>query len=508
MRKESARGAICAFLGVGFAALGCGGSGTENDAGSGGSGGSSNSGSGVTPMGSGGYSASGGSNQAGSGTGGSAGSSGSTSSGGSSGSVGSVMCSQAASAYTVSATPLDASFVPAQANGFRGDWLSRVPVAVAPTGTDVYVAFTRETGGGSSAVIARSGAPAAEAVEIADATIGGVAVTGNGLAALIFDPSEDPVWAAVTRVGFDGAEQLSTDLFRSPNLEDDGTKGEPSTSRLGYLASSDTLVAYFGHTEMYVQGDSAVRHQGGYLASVDASGEQTVHSEWFGSHNLDQRLLVDGARAALLGLGDAYPKGIFFSYQDAPNTDVAQVLAANGVGDTNGQLGGLVDLGDTLLAPFITDRALPPDFDPGEWPNGDEAKIEQVREAANHGKDLGFFLVDEASSVPEGGIEPVWVESGRTGDASLENLKSAPYGSGGLVLLIWAEVSGDGQGSSSTYYTMVIDAEGAICQPRLALDPSYAPSSGDDIAVRADGAVVWANVQADTIRVVTLTPAP
>ena len=505
MRKESARGAICALLGVGLAALGCSDSGTENNGGNGASGGTSNSGSGGTPTGG---SSGGNSNQAGAGSGGSAGSSASTSSGGSAGTVGSVTCSQAASAYTVSATPLDASFVPAQANGFRGDWLSRVPVAVSPTGTDVYVAFTSEANGGSSVVIVKSGAPAAEAVEIADATIGGVAVTANGLAALIFDPSEEPVWAAVTRVGFDGAEQLSTHLFHSPNLEADGTKGEPSTSRLGYLPSSDTLVAYFGHTEMYVQGDSAVRHQGGYLASVDASGKQTVHSGWFGSHNLDQRLLVDGDRAALLGLGDAYPKGIFFSYHDDPSTDVAQVLAANGVGDTNGQLGGLVDLGDRLLAPFITDRALPPDFDPGEWPNGDEAKIEQVREAANHGKDLGFFLVDEASGVPEGGIEPVWVDSGRAGDAFLENLKSAPYGSGGLVLLIWAETSGDGQSASSTYYTMVIDAEGAVCQPRLALDPSYAPSSGDDVVARADGAIVWANVQDDTINVVTLAPAP
>ncbi len=62
--------------------------------------------------------------------------------------MGTVTCSPAASAYAVSATPLDASFVPAQANGFRGDWLTRVPVAVEPTGTDVYVAFTSEAGGG------------------------------------------------------------------------------------------------------------------------------------------------------------------------------------------------------------------------------------------------------------------------------------------------------------------------------------------------------------------------
>ncbi len=55
---------------------------------------------------------------------------------------------------------------------------------------------------------------------------------------------------------------------------------------------------------------------------------------------------------------------------------------------------------------------------------------------------------------------------------------------------------------------MVIDAEGAICQPRLELDSSYAPSSGDDVVVRSDGAVVWANVQNDAVQIVTLTPGP
>ncbi len=143
MRKESARGAIGLFLGLGLATVsaGCGDSGSEPGDGGGASGGSSGSGTGGTPTGNGGT-ASGGSNPTGSGAGGGAGSNASGGSGGSSGSVGSVTCSQAASAYTVSATPLDASFVPAQANGFRGDWLTRVPVAVSASGTDVYVAFT------------------------------------------------------------------------------------------------------------------------------------------------------------------------------------------------------------------------------------------------------------------------------------------------------------------------------------------------------------------------------
>ena len=69
-------------------------------------------------------------------------------------------------------------------------------------------------------------------------------------------------------------------------------------------------MAYFGHTNRSSDG---VRHQGGYLAKVDANGNASVLDDWFGSHNLDQRLLGGGPEAATLGLGDAYPIGIIFS---------------------------------------------------------------------------------------------------------------------------------------------------------------------------------------------------
>ena len=39
-------------------------------------------------------------------------------------------------------------------------------------------------------------------------------------------------------------------------------------------------MAYFGHTQRY---DDGVRHQGGYLATVDASGAQDLIDGWFGS---------------------------------------------------------------------------------------------------------------------------------------------------------------------------------------------------------------------------------
>src|SRR5690606_20153997 len=114
----------------------------------------------------------------------------------------------------------------------------------------------------------------------------------------------------VQRFGAAGQQSFSTDLFRSPNLEDEGTKGEASSGRLGYLSGSDTLVAYFGHTQRY---DDGVRHQGGYLATVDAAGSQELLNGWFGSHNLDQRLWTGESAGAVIGLGDAYPIGIFYS---------------------------------------------------------------------------------------------------------------------------------------------------------------------------------------------------
>jgi hypothetical protein len=79
-----------------------------------------------------------------------------------------------------------------------------------------------------------------------------------------------------------------------------------------------------------------------------------VVSDWWGSHNLDQRLLVSD-QVAMLGLGDAFPKGIFFSSQTSrPQTRVIYTLAGNGQGRTNGQLGGMVDLTNVVAVPFIT----------------------------------------------------------------------------------------------------------------------------------------------------------
>lgn len=147
-------------------------------------------------------------------------------------------------------------------------------------------------------------------VAVPGATMRGIALTSKGYGVLEFDPNDNVdnrTWAAVGRFDGSGAPLFTTTLFHSSNLVEAGTLGAPDVSRFGYVPSADELVAYFGHTDM-IQG---VRHQGGYVATVSASGTQTVLGSWWGSHNLDHRVLVLDPQVALLGLGDAYPKGMF-----------------------------------------------------------------------------------------------------------------------------------------------------------------------------------------------------
>ena len=93
-----------------------------------------------------------------------------------------------------------------------------------------------------------------------------------------------------------------------------------------------------------------------------------------------------------------------------------------------------------------------------------------------------------------------------TSGARLERLKSARYGTGDIILLAWAEVTGSSRNATFAYYTMVIDREGAVCQPKTALAAAHALPDGDDLVQRPDGTIVWANVQGSQAQIVTLTP--
>jgi hypothetical protein len=422
------------------------------------------------------------------------------SSGGVGGATGPATCSEAAGPYDVSAVPLDASLVPAStSSGWNAESFAHLRVAVDPMTNEVYVGFTSQDG---AAVVAGA---QGTATTTPNATSAGIAVTSDGFAQLLFDPNPEVdarMWASVKRFGRDGTERFSTDLFRSPNLDDVGTKGAPGGSRFGYLAATDELVAYFGHTERY---DDGVRHQGGYLATLDSGGAQEVIDDWFGSHNLDQRLLISESTAAVLGLGDAYPKGIFFSLLDRARANVIYPLAATGNGSTNGQLGGMVELDSEIIVPFVTNRSLPQDLDAGTWPDLDEAIVDEIRAAAENGTDLALLRVPRVSDPGE--LSAVWLEPQLAEGAHLEQLKSARYGTGGLVLLAWAEVTGSGRSAAvSGYYTMVVDREGGVCQPKTPLDSQLAFTAGDDIVRRPDGTIVWANSQGGVIQIVTLAP--
>jgi hypothetical protein len=468
---------VCALTAMAVFAFGCSGSG-KNGAGAGGNA------NGTGGRGSGGATANGGSVGIG-------------------GAVGPETCAEAAAAYTISNSALDASFVPhVVTRSWGSDWMAQAPVAVSATG-EIYVGFSRETSAGLSAAIARVGGTAADLIEIPGAAMGGVAVTNDGLGALLFDPNDsvdDRTWAAVTRLDATGAERFTTDLFRSANLTDDGTRGAPGVSVFAYLPGSDELLAYFGHTRM----TQAVRHEGGYLATVSASGTQNVLDDWFGSHNLDQRVSVGSSFTAVLGLGDAYPKGIFYSPLTDPRSDVVFTLAGNGVGTANGQLGGMVEFDDAIVLPFLTNDSISQDLTPGDWPNTDETISAQIEAAGNNLNVLALLTAPKARQQTE--LAPVRLDPALTAGAHLDSLKSARYGTGSLILLAWAEVSGSGRDETRAYFTMIVDRAGGVCQPKTPLDVANSFTGGDDMVLRADGSIVWANTNGGGITVVTLTP--
>lgn len=159
-------------------------------------------------------------------------------------------CAEPPSAYEVSSMTLDESFVPELSfSSWGGELFTRIPVAVGEDGT-TYVGFSRRAGETLDALVVVPGEDTPR-VEVSGAAVGGLAATSDGFALLLFDPSRGSGgrWAAVARYNATGDELFREDLFRSTELESEGTKGEPDTSRLAYLPEEDALVAYFGHTQ-------------------------------------------------------------------------------------------------------------------------------------------------------------------------------------------------------------------------------------------------------------------
>jgi len=394
--------------------------------------------------------------------------------GGAGGAPGPSDCSAAVAPYTITTTELDAAFVPAIDRFWWGGEVPNLPLVVDAE-NQLYVGLTGELGATLVAV-----GETEPRVTVPGARLGGLTVTADGFALLLHDGSiveeEDRLWSSVRRVDTSGVTRFETEFFRSSNLDDVGTKGEAGTGRLAYVPATDTLVAYFGHQQRY---DDGVRHQGGYLATVDAAGTEERLSGWYGSHNLDQRLAVlrDG-RVGLYALGDTYPPGLIFDWLDAPDTTVVY-------DQTEAQLGDIVELSNSLLLTFLDGQSFY-DAETG----GGEASATRI----------GLITVEPGQAL--GPLEPRFLEPEKESGATMTYLHAVPYGpSGELILLAFRETAS----RTDRFFTMVVDRAGTVCQPKTELAAEHG-FLGDDFRLRPDGTISWTNAVDDRILVVTLTP--
>ncbi len=406
--------------------------------------------------------------------GGQAGSPGLSGTGGSGGVAGPSDCSAAVAPYTITVTELDAAFVPAIDRFWWGGEVPNLPLVVDAQ-NQLFVGLTGELGATLVAV-----GETAPRVTVPGARLGGLAVTSDGFALLLHDGSiveeEERLWSSVRRVDTSGVTQFETEFFRSSNLEDVGTKGEAGTGRLAYVPASDTLVAYFGHQQRY---DDGVRHQGGYLATVDSAGVEERLSGWHGSHNLDQRIAVlrDG-RVGLFALGDTYPPGLIFEWLNEPDTTVVH-------DQTEAQLGDIVELSNLLVLTFLDGQS----FYDAETGGGEPSATR-----------IGLITVEPGQAL--GPLEPRFLEPEKESGTTMTYLHAVPYGpSGELMLVAWRETAQ----RDERFFTMVLDRAGTVCQPKTELASEHG-FLGDDFRLRPDGTISYTNAVDGRIRVITLTP--
>jgi hypothetical protein len=410
--------------------------------------------------------------------------------------------------FTLRTTTLDPSIVAASVGdywGGAGEREVRAMVTVSPVDQKVYVGITRQDSAGFSAVIAAENSALGDALIIPNAILGGLAATADGLGALIYDPNaavDMRMWAAVKRFGMDRTQRWTTELFHASNLIDEHTKANPARGRLGYVPMTDELVAYLGHMEM-LQG---TRHQGGYIATLSAAGVQTVNNKWFGSHNLDQRLaIVDDAKVAAFGVGDAYPRGFFASFTDHASPVVVYRVAASGDGAANGQVGSIIEVGDSVIASFVTDKSISQDLSAGDWPNIDMDVSMQIREAAADGVDVGFLSLPKAGPFTKD-VTPAWATLPVTPGSRIASLKTVRYGKGDALLVAWTERSVSMRSPKTAFAAAVFDRHAGLCQPKRLLADAQG-FTYDDLVAKPDGSIVWANAFGGQVHVVTLGPA-
>jgi hypothetical protein len=168
-----------------------------------------------------------------------------------------------------------------------------------------------------------------------------------------------------------GGKAWDTLLFGDKDNTKDlskGNAGAAGSGVLGFDAMNQKIVVYVAHQMAW--GDNGTRHQAGFFSYLDpATGVAMVPggampveefgTEWFYSHNFDQRLLIDGGTSYVLAHGDAYARqlglGAFTLKTFAKNTSLFDkpyfpIDGTEGDNNTNAETGQFIKLSDGRFA--------------------------------------------------------------------------------------------------------------------------------------------------------------
>jgi len=132
-----------------------------------------------------------------------------------------------------------------------------------------------------------------------------------------FGDSDAEAW--YTAFDISGNKRFSTRIFGEKQLTEIDSKGMPAQAGSAVIESTDTtkvIMVYLAHTQRW---SDNVRHQGGWVGFLDPytgavlynSSNKRIGSDWFYSHNFDQRCaLLSDSTFYTLAHGDAYPRAL------------------------------------------------------------------------------------------------------------------------------------------------------------------------------------------------------
>jgi hypothetical protein len=286
----------------------------------------------------------------------------------------------------------------------------------------------------------------------------------------------------ISRVSAAGVTQFSTLVFGNQDRNSLNAKGEPgefSSGRLVYNASTEKLALYTGHTMRWGDG---VRHQGGYVGLMTLSGSSTTIDGWYFSHNLDQRMMVDGSSFYTLAHGDAFPRALGFAKWDT-GTNARKLFSSvyfsipGNIGDnaTSTQTGGFVKLSTGKFGIVYT-TAL-----------------------GRNGYDVCYAELSESGAT----LSTSWLTTYPTGILAIFP-RIAPYRDGAAIF--WEEIT---NGAFTAVRTRLTGPNGAVNLPTETIsDASVRLSPYYDTASLPNGTILWASTRANNTIVIYRVPAP